>query len=48
MFKTVQVSGVSDIAYSQIRDDFWYANYLGLQVIMMKSAMDTSMQLNYV
>jgi len=33
----VQVSEVSDIAYSQIRDDFWNANYLGLQVIMMKS-----------
>src|SRR5438477_8820944 len=28
---------ISDICYEQIKDDFWYASYLGLKVVMMKS-----------
>ena len=28
---------ISDICYNQICGDYWHANYLGLQVIMMKS-----------
>src|SRR6266853_1037389 len=29
---------ISDITYEQITGDYWYANYLGFKVIMMKSS----------
>src|SRR6266853_2275950 len=28
---------ISDITYEQISGDYWYANYLGFKVVMMKS-----------
>src|SRR5436190_12170582 len=28
---------ISDICYEQIDEDYWYASYLGVKVIMMKS-----------
>ena len=31
-----QVNTVSDISYKQIRGDFWNAEYLGFQVVMIK------------
>jgi hypothetical protein len=30
-------SKISDICYEQIKGDFWFASYLGLKVVMMKS-----------
>ena len=35
--KTEDPQVISDICYSQIRGDFWNADYLGFQVVMMKS-----------
>ena len=31
------VRNISEICYEQIKDDYWYADYLGFKVVMMKS-----------